>query len=140
MRMPKVQGWHQISEERVAVNKKWESGFIKRFFVDPKQKLGLGSTVSAFYKDGSELLLTVHWSVGTKNAYERSVGPNGKWGNIEGPKKLLYPFSIEKEFLASNPKRTDMETISVFRNVNTPPFLSISFNQPTASKKNLKTP
>ena len=97
MKIPDVAKWQLLYVEKVVVNKRWRSSLIKRFFVDPMQKLGLGATISAFYKDGTELLLAVHWKIGTSNAREAYRTPENTWRTSK-PMIIPYTLSIQKEF------------------------------------------
>lgn len=62
-----VENWVKIGEERQVLNKDFESGLVRRYYVDPDQKNGVGSTLSVFYKNGSEELFWKGWNLYTKN-------------------------------------------------------------------------
>ena len=63
-----VENWVKVGEERQVLNKDFESGLVRRYYVDPDQKNGVGSTLSVFYKDGSEELFWKGWNLYTEKA------------------------------------------------------------------------
>ena len=60
-----VENWIKVGEEREILAHRVGAGIIKRYYVDPMQRNGIGSTISVFYKDGSEELLWKGWDLYT---------------------------------------------------------------------------
>ncbi len=62
-----VENWIKVGEERFIFNQDKGSGLVKRYYVDPAQHDGTGSTLSVFYKDGSEELFWKGWNLYTES-------------------------------------------------------------------------
>lgn len=60
-----VETWTKIGEEREVLAQRVGAGIVKRYYADPMQHNGVGSTMSVFYKDGSEELLWKGWDLYT---------------------------------------------------------------------------
>ena len=60
-----VETWTKIGEEREVLAQRTGAGIIKRYYIDPMQHNGIGSTMSVFYKDGLEDLLWKGWDLYT---------------------------------------------------------------------------
>lgn len=60
-----VEYWVKIGEEKVILNKETGAGIVRRYYIDPSQHNGIGSTMSAFYKNGAEELLWKGWNLYT---------------------------------------------------------------------------
>ena len=80
-----VENWIKIGEERQVLNKDYGSGLVRRYYVDPNQQNGVGSTLAIFYKDGSEELFWKGWNLYTEN---------GKFALLYQGQFVLQPISM----------------------------------------------
>ena len=63
-----VETWIKIGEERQVFNKNTDAGIVRRYYADPSQHNGIGSTMSVFRKNGSEEMFWKGWNLYTDNA------------------------------------------------------------------------
>ena len=67
------------------LNKDFGSGLVRRYYADPDQQNGIGSTLSVFYRDGSEELFWKGWNLYTEN---------GRFALLYQDQFVLQPISM----------------------------------------------
>lgn len=144
---PAVEMWNPIlgSEDRVILNDEYQSGLVRRYYLDPNCKQGIGYVLWAFYKDGSEELLVKTWMLGTEQAQEAMKLSDGTW-YIRPPSKLTppaltlkilrYAFEKTSEFVNGKVLVTGARQLLVDENRNTLVTRTIYFNKNSAKDPN----
>lgn len=86
-----VEMWELVlgSCERVVLNDDYQSGLVRCYYLDPNQKYGVGATMSAFYKDGTEHLYWKGWMLHTNKAQTAHLLDSGKW-YVSPPSKMPW--------------------------------------------------